>query len=260
MRNYIVDIFKARFIVHEAVSGNDGLKIAKELQPDLIISDVVMENGTGLEFCKAAKATATLNHIPFILVTGVFSEDTKLDAIKSGADDYIAKPFDNEMLVARVNALINKQEQLQKYFYNEITHQNRSLNVSAEYKEFLENCISIVENHLDDEEFSIETLSKEIGMSHSKLYKQIKAISGQSVSAFIRFIRLRKAAEMFISTDHNINETAYYVGIKDIKYFREQFTKIFGLKPSEYIAKYRKPLSKSFSCRIKLPISEIPLN
>jgi AraC-like DNA-binding protein len=101
-------------------------------------------------------------------------------------------------------------------------------------------------------------LAKEIGMSHSKLYRLIKTISGQSVSAFIRFIRLRKAAEMFINTNYNVGETGFYVGIKDIRYFREQFAKTFGLKPSEYITKYRKSLGKNYKLNEKAVNKPIP--
>ena len=129
--------------------------------------------------------------------------------------------------------------------------QKNSLKISAEYKEFLEVCIAIVEKHLDNEAFTIQVLAEEIGMSHSRLYKKIKAISGQSANAFIRFIRLRKAAELFISTNYNVNETAFYVGIKDVKYFREQFFKIFGMNPSEYIEKYRKAFEKNFNLNEK---------
>ena len=252
MRNYLVQVFQSSFIVYEAENATEGLKIAKERMPDIIISDVVMKDMNGVEFCKTIKESTTLNHIPFILITGSFSPELKLQSIENGADDYIAKPFEKDMLVARVQNLIRKQQNLQKFFYNAITHQKNNLNITEEYKEFLEKSIAIVEKHLDDDEFNIQVLAKEIGMSHSNLYKKIKTISGQSANAFIRFIRLRKAAEMFINTNYNINETAYYVGIKDIKYFREQFTKTFGLKPSEYIEKYRKTLGKNYKLNEKI--------
>jgi AraC-like DNA-binding protein len=156
------------------------------------------------------------------------------------------------MLVARVLSLIKKQQNLQKYFYNEITHQQHTLNISAEYKEFLEACIAAVERNLDKDDFNIQVLAQDMGMSHSKLYKKIKTISGQSANSFIRYIRLRKAAELFINSDYNINETAFYVGIKDIKYFREQFTRTFGMKPSAYIEKYRKVHGRNFKLNDKL--------
>jgi ligand-binding sensor domain-containing protein/signal transduction histidine kinase/DNA-binding response OmpR family regulator len=252
MRNYLAQVFQQNFIVYEAANGNEGLKIAKEFQPDIIISDVVMQDTTGIDFCKAVKESPALNHIPFILLTGSFSPESKLKGIEYGADDYITKPFEKDMLVARVQSLLRKQQNLQKYFYDEITHRKNTLNISGEYKGFLENCIAIVEQHLDDDNFNIQVLAREIGMSHSSLYKKIKTISGQSANAFIRYIRLRKAAEMFINTNHNINETAFYIGIKDIKYFREQFTKTFGMKPSEYIEKYRKSMGKNYKLNEKL--------
>lgn len=211
-----------------------------------------MENGSGIEFCKRVKETASLSHIPFVLITGSYSQESKLNGIEVGADDYITKPFEKDMLVARVQSLIKKQQNLQKYFYNEITHQQNTLNISAEYKDFLESCIAAVERNLDKDDFNIQVLAQDMGMSHSKLYKKIKAISGQSASSFIRYIRLRKAAELFINSDYNINETAFYVGIKDIKYFREQFTRIFGVKPSVYIEKYRKIHGRNFKLNDKL--------
>ena len=252
LRSYLVQVFKGTFIVYEAKSAEEGLTMAKQILPDVIISDMVMGEMSGIDFCKIVKETPALSHIPFIVVTGSFSPESKLKAIEAGADDYITKPFEKDMLVARVQSLIKKQENLQKYFYNEITHQQNTLNISGEYKEFLEACIAAVEKNLDRDEFNIQTLASEMGMSHSKLYKKIKTISGQSANAFIRFIRLRKAAEMFINSDHNVNETAFYVGIKDIKYFREQFAKTFGMKPSEYIEKYRKNLGKNYKLNEKV--------
>jgi signal transduction histidine kinase/ligand-binding sensor domain-containing protein/DNA-binding response OmpR family regulator len=252
LRSYLVQVFQGAFIVYEAKTAEEGLKMAKQMLPDVIISDMVMGEMSGIDFCKIVKETPALNHIPFILITGSFSPETKLKAIEAGADDYITKPFEKDMLVARVQSLIKKQENLQKYFYNEITHQQNTLNISGEYKEFLEACIGAVEKNLDRDEFNIQALATEMGMSHSKLYKKIKTISGQSANAFIRFIRLRKAAELFINSDYNVNETAFYVGIKDIKYFREQFAKTFGMKPSEYIEKYRKNLGKNYKLNDKV--------
>jgi AraC-like DNA-binding protein len=161
-------------------------------------------------------------------------------------------PFDKELLVARVIALIKSKNNLQKYFYNEITLQQNPLKISAEYKAFLDNCIAIVEAHLDDDQFTIQTLALELGMSYSKMNKKIKAVCGQPANAFVRFIRLRKAAELFINSNYNINETAYQVGMADIKHFREHFTRLFGMKPSEYIEKYRKNFGKQYNINEKI--------
>ncbi|MEO5683648.1 MAG: two-component regulator propeller domain-containing protein [Chitinophagaceae bacterium] len=247
MRHYIVSMFNQKFAVYEAGSGEEGMATAEQYEPDIIITDIKMEGMNGIELCKAIKINPSLNHIPVILLTGTSSADTKLEGVEGGADDYITKPFEKELLVARVTNLLKSRSNLQKYFFNEITLNKNSLKISAEYKEFLEKCISIVEQHLDDDVFTIRQLAAEIGMSHSTVYKKIRTISGQSLNSFIRFIRLRKAAELFINTNQNVNEVAFRVGINDARYFREQFNKLFGMNPSEYIKKFRRPFDNQYS-------------
>jgi signal transduction histidine kinase/ligand-binding sensor domain-containing protein/DNA-binding response OmpR family regulator len=247
IREYIAQVFEERFTVYQSDSAEEGLYYAQKYMPDIIISDVNMQGMSGIDLCKVIKNTSALSHIPVILLTGSSSSQTKLEGVEGGADDYITKPFEKELLVARVASILKSRTTLQKYFYNEVTLQKNPLKISEEYKNFLERCISVVEHHLDDDQFTIKIFASEIGMSHSNLYKRVKAISGQSVNAFIRFIRLRKAAEILINTNSNINETALQVGFNDAKYFREQFSKLFGMKPSEYVKKYRKVFGKSFN-------------
>jgi len=247
MRAYIVQIFTDKFIVYETATGEDGIKYAHEFQPDIIISDIKMQGLSGIDLCKDIKSDPVLNHIPVILLTGTSSEELKLEGIKGGADDYITKPFDREILTARVANLLKNRNNLQQYFYNEITLNKQTFKISAQHKEFIEKCINIVEQHLDNDDFNIKILASEMGMSHSVVYRKIKAISGQSLNGFIRFIRLRKAARLFIDTNQNVNEVATEVGIYDSKYFRESFNKVFGMNPSEYIKKYRKSFSDKFN-------------
>ncbi|MBE7173942.1 MAG: response regulator [Williamsia sp.] len=246
IRLYVKSIFSENYSVYEGENGQKGLELAHEQLPDIIISDVMMPNGSGIELCRAVKQDPSLSHIPVILLTALSASDMQLQGLECGADDYITKPFEKDLLVARVANLLKNRTSLQHYFYNEITLQQNTQKISAEYKEFLEKCIAIVEAHLDNEQFGIKNLAREIGMSHSNLYKRVKSISGQSVNAFIRFIRLRKAAELMINTNKNVNEAAFEVGIKDSKYFREQFNKLFGMNPSEYIKKYRKAFGSSY--------------
>ena len=252
IRQYIRQLFKDQYVVYEAQNGEEALVMASQYLPDVIISDVVMQPMTGIELCQRIKGDSALGHIPVILLTGNASTETKLSGVEGGADDYIAKPFDRDLLVARVAALLKSRSNLQRYFYNEITLQDNPLKISADYKAFLDNCIAIVEAHLDDDEFSIVTLARELGMSYSKMNKKIKAVSGQPANAFVRFIRLRKAAELFINTNYNISETAFQVGISDIKHFRKHFTSLFGMKPSAYIEKYRRNLGKQYNLNEKI--------
>ncbi|HKO79213.1 MAG TPA: response regulator, partial [Chitinophagaceae bacterium] len=247
IRRYIAGIFREQFTVYEAVNGREGLKLAEKYFPDIIISDIKMEDGDGIALCKEIKSHASLSHIPVILLTGTQSQDLKLEGVEGGADDYITKPFEKELLMARVSNLQKSRVNLQKYFFNEITLNKHDLKISEEYKEFLEKCIAIVESHLEDDEFTVAQLAIEMGKSYSSVYKKIRMISGQSLKGFVRFIRLRKAAELFINTNSNVNEVAFQVGIYDAKFFREQFNKLFGMNPSDYIKKYRKPFQGQYT-------------
>lgn len=242
-REYLKQIFKIDYNVYEASDGLIGLEMIREILPEIVISDVMMEGMSGIELCSMVREDMSISHIPIILLTSSSSVEIKLKGLEGGADDYISKPFDKDILKARVAGILKSKNNLQKYFYNEITLNKNPHKISIEYKSFLENCINIVEKHLTDPDFNIQTLASELSISHSSLYKKIKFISGQSASSFIRSIRLRKAAHLFINTNYNILETSYLVGINDIKYFREQFKKLFNMNPSQYIKKYRKTFS-----------------
>jgi signal transduction histidine kinase/ligand-binding sensor domain-containing protein/DNA-binding response OmpR family regulator len=251
IRQYLTQVFKDNFTLHEASNGKEGLAMAKQYMPDIIISDIVMNEMTGIEFCAAVKEDPALSHIQVILLTGSSSAEIKLKGVECGADDYITKPFERELLLARVASLLKSRNNLQKYFYNEITLRKNDLTISEEYKVFLNRCIDTVETHIERDDFSIKLFAKEMGMSHSNLYKRVKQVSGQSISSFIRFIRLRKAAELLISTDCNVNEAAFQVGISDGKYFRAQFVKLFGMVPSEYKKKYHQAFQKNYKVHEK---------
>ena len=251
IREYLRQVFKDSFTLFEACNGREGLALAKQHMPDIIISDIVMNEMTGIEFCTAIKEDPALSHIQLILLTGSSSAEIKLKGVECGADDYITKPFERELLLARVASLLKSRNNLQKYFYNEITLRKNDLSISEDYKVFLERCIETVEANIDRDDFSIQLFAREMGMSHSNLYKRVRQVSGQSINSFIRFIRLRKAAELLISSDCNVNEAAFQVGISDSKYFRIQFAKLFGMNPSEYKKKYHQAFQKNYKVHEK---------
>ena len=244
--SYICQIFEKHFRLFRAYSGEEGVQLARERHPDLIISDLHMEGISGIEVCEIIKSDPTLGRTPVILLTASASANNKLDGVRHGADDYITKPFDSELLIARVTALLDSQTRVEKSIYNTIVQGGNTSLVSAEDAAFLERIVAIVENHLEEDDFSIKKLSYEIGMSHSAVYQKLKDLSGQSLNGFIRHIRLKKAAELFITTHYNVNEVALQVGIGDGKYFREQFHKQFGLNPSDYIKRYRRAFSAKY--------------
>ncbi len=246
IREYLHQILKEKYEILEATNGEEALSIAQKKFPDLVISDYRMQRMDGIQLCKELKKDQSLNHIPVILLTGSAASELELLSLEGGADLYITKPFDRDILLAKMENLFKRQNELQQYFFNEITLKKNTLKISPEYKQFLETCIAIVEKHLDNDQFSVKTLATEIGMSHNQLYKKVKLISGQTIASFMRYIRLRKAAELMIKGDCNVNQAAFQVGISDVKYFRVQFNKIFGLNPSEYIKTYRQSFNKTY--------------
>jgi DNA-binding response OmpR family regulator/anti-sigma regulatory factor (Ser/Thr protein kinase) len=247
IRNYLKKILGENYTVYEASNGHEGLKQTQKKQPDIIISDINMDGMDGMELCKKIKADEGLSHIPIVLLTGSYSSEMKLQGIENGADDYITKPFETDLLLARVNNILKRQNNLRRYFFDSITLRENTVKVPAEYQDFLNRCIEIVEANLDNDEFSIKTFCKEIGMSHSNLYVKVKQISGQTVNSFIRSIRLRRAAVLMLKEDTKIAQIAFQVGIGDIKYFREQFNKLFGMNPSDYVKKYKGSFNKDYN-------------
>jgi signal transduction histidine kinase/ligand-binding sensor domain-containing protein/DNA-binding response OmpR family regulator len=241
IRAYISRIFSDVFTIYEAGDGTDGYDLIVKETPDIVISDVMMKKMGGIELCQKIKTNPSLAHIPVILLTASSSDELKLKGIEGGAEDYLTKPFDKEIIMARVQNILKGRNRLQQYFFNAVTLKPTA-SIAGEHKEFIERCIAIVENHLDNPSFTIQTFCKAIGMSHPSLYKKVKAVSGLTINVFIRYIRLRKAAELLITTDKTITEVTYITGFNDIRYFREQFYELFQMKPSDYVKRYRKVL------------------
>jgi len=239
IREYLRQLFADRYIIYEADNGDDGFALVEKHMPDLVISDIQMEGMNGVELCTRIKQTETLSHIPVILLTSSSAADVQMKGLEEGADDYITKPFDKELLMVKAENIIKNRHLLRQYFLDHITLKHSSIRVPADYRDFLNQCIKIVEANLDNEDFSIKTFTQAIGMSHSSLYKRVKSMSGQTITAFIRSIRLRRAAVLMLKENYTINQAAQQVGIGDIRYFREQFVKLFGMNPSEYVKKYR---------------------
>lgn len=249
LRQYIAAIFRPTMTVYEAEDGTHGLQQALEHLPDLVISDIRMQGINGIDVCKALKTDPISRHIPVILLTGTPTADSEMQGTQGGADLYLTKPFDKDLLRARVTNLLQSRNSFREALFNEITGSKPLRGISDGDKTFLDKCIGIIEQHLDEEDFAIPELATAMGVSHSSLYKKVKALTGQSLNAFIRQVRLRNAAILCINTELNVNEIAARVGIIDRTHFREQFMKVYGITAAEYIRKYRKPLSSRYTIK-----------
>ncbi|MFA9192012.1 two-component regulator propeller domain-containing protein [Flavobacterium sp. FZUC8N2.13] len=239
IRNYLKKILAPKYSVAAAESAEKALEIIRKVQPDLIISDVVMGDMNGVAFCKHVKSDEELKHIPIILLTGGTSEEVKLKGAEVGADDYITKPFDNDYLLARINGILSRRDSEQNYLLNSVTKNVVSSKISDEDKKLIDRIVEVIDANLDQENFNVQDLALELGMSHSLVYKKIKKITGKSVSEFTRSVRLRKVATLLITTDLQISQAASLAGFGDIKYFRKQFQQFYDMNPSEFKKKYQ---------------------
>ncbi|MDR7209558.1 two-component regulator propeller domain-containing protein [Flavobacterium piscis] len=239
IRNYLKRILTPKYHITVAESAEAALGIIKKVQPDLVISDVVMGEMNGVAFCKHIKTDEELKHIPVILLTGGTSEEVKLKGAEVGADDYITKPFDNEYLLARISGIFARRESEQNYMLNSVTKNTASLKLSDEDKKLIDKIVDVIDANLDVENFNVHDLAFHLGMSYSLVYKKIKKITGKSVSEFTRNVRLRKVATLLITTDLQISEAASIAGFGDIKYFRKHFQQFYNLNPSEFRKKYQ---------------------
>jgi CheY-like chemotaxis protein len=233
VRRFIRESLEGDYQVAEACNGAEGVEKATELVPDLVISDVMMPGMDGYQACRALKAREETSHIPVILLTAKAGLESKLEGLDTGADDYLAKPFHTAELKGRIRNLIQLRKRLQlKYMAQTITEQPQAP-LPAPENAFLARLRAVVEANFRDEEFSIEQLSREIGMSRTQVHRKLKALTNQSASQFIRTLRLQKARALLLTGRHNVSEAAYLTGFNSPAYFSTCFTELYGYPPSE---------------------------
>ena len=188
----------------------------------------------GYEFCRKVKEDVRISHIPVILLTAKSSDESKYSGIEAGADDYISKPFNIDILKLKIAKIIEKQKAFQKAIKKKIEIETSDAGVVSMDEKFVQKAVSIVEKNIGNSEFMVEDLCKEIGISRVYFYKKILALTGKAPSEFIRFIRLKRAAELLERSQLFVNEIAFQTGFNEPKYFRKYFKEEFGVTPNEY--------------------------
>jgi signal transduction histidine kinase/ligand-binding sensor domain-containing protein/DNA-binding response OmpR family regulator len=244
LREYIKGFLVDDFDVLEAENGENGFDMAKNSLPDLIISDVMMPVMDGIELTKKIKEDEHTSHIPVILLTALASVDKKYLGYQIGADDYVTKPFNQDLLLMRINNLIQSRQKLQNYYLNNL--KKHSTLFSAEPKEievigiderFLDKLVKIVEKKIDDPDFTVEVLASEMGMVSRVLYRKLKALINQNPGDFIFEMRMKRALQILLQRKVPVSEIADMVGFNDRKYFSICFRKYYGLSPTAYLKK-----------------------
>ncbi len=232
--------FESIYNVVEASNGVKGWESATETIPDVIISDIMMPDMDGYEFCSKIKNDERTSHIPVILLTALHSKKHEYKGLNVGADDYITKPFDLAILQTKVENLLNLRKSLKKKFSDEITLQPKNVSVSSPDEKFLQRAVKSVEKNIANPELDIETFAKEVGVSRMQLYRKLDALTNMTVKEFIRNIRLKRAAQLLQQDKMTVNEIAYSVGFKDISHFRKCFRQLYGMNATEYKQEYKK--------------------
>lgn len=239
VRYYIKSHFNSNYQVLEAENGVEGWNIALKTIPDIIISDVLMPDVDGFEFCRKVRKDERTSHIPIIMVTALGSREHEIEGLSQGADDYITKPFDLAILQTKVENILSVRQSLKQKYTGEMLLQPKNIILNSPDERFLQKAIEVVENNISDPDLDIERFAVEIGVSRMQLYRKLHALTEMTVKEFVRNIRLKRAAQMLVQKKMNISEVAYAVGFRDLSHFRKCFKQEFGMSASDYVEKHR---------------------
>ena len=235
IRMFLKEAFRESYRLLEAADGQAGWELALKHSPDLVISDVMMPYKNGIELCRELKEDVRTSHIPVILLTAKTTEESELEGLKNRADAYIRKPFTLERLSYTMHNILSTREEMRNRFRLEKMMEPEAVTVTSADELFLKKAMQLVEENMMEPSFSVEVMVREMGMSRSKLYLKLKALTGQSSGEFIRVIRLKRAVQLLEKTDYTIKEIMYMTGFNTASYFSKCFKKQFGLVPSEYM-------------------------
>lgn len=234
IRAYLRENLAVQYVVTEAVDGEDGVQKANTVFPDLIIADISMPKMNGIELCKNIKTNIHTSHIPVLLLTARTSLIFKIDGLETGADDYVTKPFNMHLLMARIKNLITSRQLLKEKFSKSTQLIPEGIVLNSLDDELLSQIDMVINKNIEDSDFTVEQLARSVYLSRMQLYRKLKALTGKSPTQIIRTARMQKAIELLKTKRYNISDITYMVGYNDLKSFRQQFKREHGMSPSEY--------------------------
>jgi signal transduction histidine kinase/ligand-binding sensor domain-containing protein/DNA-binding response OmpR family regulator len=234
---YIGSVFGGEYRLLTAADGQQGLDMARERLPDLIISDVMMPRMDGTTLCRHLKTNLETSHIPVILLTARTALIFRLEGLETGADDYVNKPFYPEELRLKVRNAIEARQRLREKFARTRNFDPKEITVTSADEHFLEKVMQLAETHIDNPDFTIEHFAEELAVSRPLLFKKMKALTNQTPKSFLKQVRLKRAAQLLSQQKLNVAEVAYLTGFRDPKYFSKCFQQEYGETPSSYAGK-----------------------
>jgi YesN/AraC family two-component response regulator len=233
IRKVLKDIFYKNYQILEAQDGEQALKIAQKEIPDCIISDVMMPKMDGFEFTSALKKDELTSFIPVILLTAKTSDEAHLEALKSTADIYLTKPFNNEIVSATVGQLINERKKLQDRYSKELILRPTDIVINSVDEKFVARLQKIVDENVSKSDYTADDFAQDAAMSRMQLHRKLKTLFGVSATEFLRNERLKIAAELLKKGGVTISEVAYAIGFNDVSYFSKCFKELYKCTPSE---------------------------
>jgi YesN/AraC family two-component response regulator len=236
LKNYLKNLLSPEYRIITAPNGRQGLETALTIIPDLVLTDVMMPQMDGFEVCRQLKNNLHTSHIPVILLTALNESEKQIGGYKTGADAYITKPFDENVLLAQIENLIRSRAKLRELFSVSDTEWSNGMELLFSDRMLIEKATSVVEHHLNDKTFVIDHLAADLGISTSSLYRKLKVLTNQSPTEFVRYIRLKKAIRLMNDGNTNVDEIGYSVGFNSHSYFTNSFKKQFGKTPSDYLS------------------------
>ena len=235
LRELLVRLFSKVYSVYEAQDGEEGFEKTKEVQPDIVLSDIMMPKMSGIEMCRMIKSNFETSHIPVILLTAQTAEEFTIQGLKMGADDYITKPFNVKHLFMRCNNLVNGRKLLQKKYAKQMDNNVDILATNGADQQFMEQCVICIEQNIDNPNFDVNMFAQALNIGRTKLFLKLKGITGQTPNDFILNVRLKKAQMLLIQSDtKTISEIAYEVGFNSPSYFIKRFRELFGITPAQF--------------------------
>ena len=237
MQDYMAQILKDDYSLIQASDGQEGIEKAVKYIPDVIISDVMMPRKDGYEVCSTIKENITTSHIPIILLTACSMEEQKALGFKYGADAYIPKPFNPELLKIRIAKLIENRQKIKETFSNNLITDNKKTTLAEVEQQFIDNFNSYVEAHISNPELNVEDIARHLGLSKSQLYRKIKSLTNYSPNELVRIVRLKYAKYLLSLKSKNITEVAYETGFSSPSYFTKCFKEFYNQSPTEYISR-----------------------
>jgi signal transduction histidine kinase/DNA-binding response OmpR family regulator len=226
---YLVSTLETDYNLLIARNGQEGIQMALEIVPDLVVSDIMMPIKDGYQLCETLKQNSLTSHIPIILLTAKADIDSKVEGLEKGADAYLSKPFEKRELLVRLKKLLELRQKLQDHFLSI----DATTEVINKEDAFIQKVRTVIEENINDDAFGIPQICRAVGLQRAQLHNKIKALTGQSTSIYVRIIRLKRGKHLLSTTDLNVSEVAYEVGFKDPKYFSRLYIETFKELPSE---------------------------